>query len=386
MASRQELSAQEQRVLAMLPDYTYDQIQDETGWSRGKIYALALRCGARKTEARIRERSAERKARQQAMLQELINTTATADVLDYLDALPDASVALHVTSVPYNLGKKYGEAAGADALRFTYFHGWLMQVISEMSRTLREGGVLALNLGKTRDWTDALMPMDVLLFEDLRRSGLTFQSRIIWETPHGLTPKRRLAERYETVLVFSKGLQATFNPTAARVPQKDPGKRAFKGPNRGRLSGHPLGAHPTDVWHDIGNVGHNHPDRRHGADAQHGAHPAPFPNKLARRLILLYSMPGELISDPFSGTGTVAEASIQTGRAFTGADLFYEDLRERRLAAAAPDLVSVLPGVSDQSVAVWQAEARRVDVAAPVWSALQEQQCCLDLFGAEAAR
>jgi hypothetical protein len=120
-------------------------------------------------------------------------------------------------------------------MRFTYFHGWLMQIISELSRTLKSNGVLFLNIGSTPDWEDKLMPLDILLFEDLRRSGLTFQSRVIWTTPHGLTPKRRLAERHETVLVFSKGDAPTFNPSAARIPQKQPGKRAFKGPTKASL-------------------------------------------------------------------------------------------------------------------------------------------------------
>ena len=47
------------------------------------------------------------------------------------------------------------------------------------------------------------------------------------------------------------------------------------------------------------------------------------------------------------------------------ADLFYEDLRARRLAEVMPDSFSQLPGVSDQSIAVWQAEARRVELSAP---------------------
>lgn len=64
--------------------------------------------------------------------------------------------------------------------------------------------------------------------------------------------------------------------------------------------------------------------------------------------------------DPFSGSGTVADQCIRTGRNFVGADLFYEDVRRKRLAAVSPDLVSVLPGVTDDSIAVWQAEARAI--------------------------
>ncbi len=287
-----QLSSEQSHVLALLQTNTYDQVREQTGWSRGKIYSLALSQGARKTEVRIRERVEERRRRQQETLAELINSTSKADVLDFLDGLPDESISAFITSPPYNLGKKYGDSASADTMRFIYYHGWLMQVISEIARTLKLGGVVCLNVGKTRDWEDKLMPLDVLIYEDMRRAGLIFQSRIIWTVPHGLTPASRLADRYETVLIFSKGVQATFNPNAARTPQKQPDKRAFRGPNKGQLSGNPFGAHPTDVWSDIGNVGHNHPD------SLEGTHPAQFPVKLAKRCILLYTVAGDLIRSP----------------------------------------------------------------------------------------
>lgn len=83
--------------------------------------------------------------------------------------------------------------------------------------------------------------------------------------------------------------------------------------------------------------------------------------KLAKRCILLYTMPGDLVCDPFCGSGSTLVASLESGRKFVGADLFYEDLRARRLANATADAVTPLPGVTDDSLAVWQAEARRVD-------------------------
>lgn len=350
------LSAEERHVLALLDRHTYEEVRSMTKWSRGRIYALALRTGARKTENRIRERAAERRARQEETLRELIGQTSKADVLDFMDGIPDESVQLLLTSIPYNVGKKYGDGAAADTMRHVYYHGFVMQVISEAARTLKEGGVLFLQVGQTRDWQDRLMPIDVLLFEDIRRAGLEFQTRIVWTLPHGLTPKSRLAERYETALVCSKGEPSVFNPTAARKPQKQPGKRAFKGPNKGQLSGHPLGAWPTNVWDDIPNVRHNHPERAHGE------HPAQFPLGLAKRAVMLWTNPGDLVCDPFSGSGTTHVACIESGRAFVGADLFYEDIRAKRIANAKPDDASILPGVSDETTAVWQAEARRVDV------------------------
>ncbi len=313
---------------------------------------VALKLGVRKHEARIQQRREERRREQEAFLLSMVDATAKADVLDFLAGIPDDSLAAHISSPPYNLGKSYGGGPSADTMRYTYFHGWLMQVVSEMARTVKPGGVVCLNTGKTRDWTDGLLPMDVMLFEDLRRAGLVFQTRIVWTIPHGLTPANRPADRYETILVFSKG-EPRFNANADRAPQKQPGKRSFKGANKSRLSGHPYGAAPTDVWSDIPSVRHNHPER------SLGSHPAQFPVCLAKRLVLLYTRPGETVCDAFMGSGSTAVASIEAGRHFTGADLFYEDLRAKRIASAAPDSVTMLTGVTDESVALWQAEARR---------------------------
>ncbi|MDT0618452.1 site-specific DNA-methyltransferase [Salinisphaera sp. P385] len=218
-----------------------------------------------------------------------------------------------------------------------------------MERTLAEGGVLFLQVGATKDDQGRLLPMGCLLLEHLRGMGLTLQNRVIWTIGHGLTPRRRLAARHEVALILSKGEPAHFNVNAARIAQKQPGKRAFKGPRRGQLSGHPLGAHPTDVWNDIANIGHNHPEKT--------GHPAQFPSALVERAVRLYTMPGELVCDAFDGSGTTTATAKREGRSFIGADLFYEDMRAQRLAATRMGTVCKLPGVTDESVAVWQAEA-----------------------------
>jgi DNA modification methylase len=192
-------------ILQALPVMTYDQIRAASGWSRGKIYNVALKHGARKTEARIRERTAERKARQLESLAALIDTTAKADVLEYLDSLPDDCARLVVTSIPYNVGKRYGDGPSADQMAFVYFMGWTMQVISECARILKDGGTLFLQVGSTRDETGGLAPLDALLFEPLKKTGLTFQSRVIWTQPHGLTPRGALLSAMRPPLSSPKG-------------------------------------------------------------------------------------------------------------------------------------------------------------------------------------
>lgn len=342
----------EAAILRDLTTMTYDQVHRKTGASRGRIYAIALKHGARKNEARIRERAVERKRRQRETLEAIIESTTSADVIDYLDGLPDGCAQLFLTSPPYNVGKAYGGDVSADSMRHVMYIGWLSMVISEASRVLAEGGVLALQVGATRDQVDQIVPIDLLLHDTIMKTGLTFQNRIVWQVPHGLTPKRRLAGRHETVMIYSKGAPRHFNANSARIPQKQPGKRAFKGPSKGSLSGNPLGAFPTDVW-QIPSIGAN--------NGQKTGHPAQMPEELARRVTQLYTMPGDLVIDPFSGSGTTHAVCVQTGRSFSGCDLHYEDMRTRRLAKAGLADVCPLPGVTDDSVAVWQAEAVRVE-------------------------
>lgn len=351
-----DMFAQDAVLVDALKDSTYAQVSEAYDVSRGRIYDAACRLGARKNEARILARKEHRKQEQQAFLNSVLNATATADVLDFLDGIADGTAQMVLTSPPYNVNRSYG-GEKTDAYSLAYYIGWLMTVCAEAARVLADGGVLFLQVGATRGAAGEMLPIDMLMFQHLQGMGLTFNSRVIWTIPHGLTPKRRLAERHETALVFSKGPLRTFNPTPARKPQKQPGKKAFKGPNKGHLSGHPFGAWPTNVWDDIGNAGHNKGGRVAG-------HPAQMPSELARRAIQIYTAPGDLVIDPFSGSGTTHAECVRTGRAFAGADLFYEDVRRERLSQVAPDLVSHLPGITDESMAVWKAHARPVHAPA----------------------
>ena len=339
----------ERSVLETLIQETYERTAELHGVSRGKVYTIAVAHSARKNEERIRERKAERQRRQIEMLSEMMNITQEADVLDYLESLPSACADLIVTSIPYNVSVRYGDSSASDAMPHLRYLGWMTMIISDLARILKPGGVVFLQCGSTKDDEGSLVPLDIALFETLKKANLDYQNRISWLIPHGLTPKKRLSERHETALIFSKGPPATFNPDPARTPQKQPDKRAYKGPNKGQLSGHPFGAWPSDVW-KISTVRHNHPEKT--------GHPAQFPEELAMRAVQLYTKPGDLVIDPFCGSGTTQVVAKRSGRQFSGADLFYADMANKRAGAATPDTTCPLPGVTPQSQAVWQAEAK----------------------------
>lgn len=365
--------------VTLLKDHTYSEVEALTGLSRGAIYRLATAAGARKTEERIRERQRQRAARQRAAFAEMLNEVVTGDVFSFFDELPDRSIQLVLSSPPYNVKRSYGGDGAIDAVHPLKYFGQLCMLISETERVLADGGVCAFVVGATRDADGRLIPIDWLLQNAFAQTKLTYQNRIVWPVAHGLTPKNRLAERYETIVVYSKG-EPVFNPNAIRQPQKQYDKRAFRGPNAGKPSSHVLGAWPSDIWADVNHLGHNHGDLPD--------HPAAFPVKLAKKLIVAYTRPGDTVCDPYRGSGTTHVAAIETGRNFIGSDLFYEDVARERIAAARPDVVSPLSGTTPESRAFWSdyfsSAQNTVRATAEPISDERDAQIALELFGTAA--
>lgn len=366
---------------------TYRAVADRYGCSIGKVYEAAKRIGARKSEARIRGRLDEARM-QDDFLASVRGRTVKSDVVDFLEGLPDDSVDLVLTSPPYNVGKRYG--ASGDVMAPLKYDGWMRQIIAECERVTKPGGVIAMIVGGTRDRDGRIVPLDPSLIAAFRETSLVYQNRAAWPTRHGLTPRRRMAERWEAILVYAKPFAdeirlingkptivkpptpSIFNPTPGRTPQKHYTKRAFKGPNKGKLGSHVQGAFPSDVWTDVKHVGHNHGEKT--------PHPAQFSEDVARKIVEMYTNAGMLVCDPFSGSGTTQMVCYQECRDFVGADLFYEVIREGRLSRAKRTTYRAFPGVTPETVAFWEAElgsaqvepepwralARRVDVSAPM--------------------
>lgn len=85
--------------------------------------------------------------------------------------------------------------------------------------------------------------------------------------------------------------------------------------------------------------------------------------------------------DPLSGSGATQSACVHMHRPFVGSDLFYENVRAKVLARAFPDRYSVLSGVTNESMAIWSAEAEHVDVPGSAISDTQERAQLQMLFG-----
>ncbi|NTH64454.1 site-specific DNA-methyltransferase [Agrobacterium rhizogenes] len=245
-------------------------------------------------------------------------TLYNGDCAEILPTLPDASVNLIVTSPPYNIGKAYERRARLDD-----YVAFQRSVIIECHRVLRANGSICWQVGNYVD-DGEIVPIDSLVIPIFRELGMKIRSRIIWTFGHGMHCTRRLSGRHETVVWATMSDDYLFDLDAIRIPQKYPQKRHYKGPKKGELSGNPLGKNPGDVW-EISNVKNRHPEKT--------AHPCQFPEELVQRLVLSLTAPGEIVLDPFAGSGTVGKVCSRLDRAsiLIERDEAYCDLIRERL-------------------------------------------------------
>lgn len=252
------------------------------------------------------------------------------DNLTFMRQLPDGMMHLIVTSPPYNIGKRYERRSPFDSYIQTQ-----AQVISECVRLLSDRGSLCWQVGNHVD-NGEIVPLDLVLYPIFREHGLKLRNRIVWHFEHGLHCSKRFSGRYETILWFTKTDDYTFDLDPVRVPSKYPGKRYFKGPKAGQLSGNPLGKNPSDVW-VIPNVKHNHVEKT--------AHPCQFPVELIERLVLSMTLPGGNVFDPYMGVGSSVVAAVKNDRAGYGCDVSkeYVDIAWERVHLLRAGLLKTRP-------------------------------------------
>ena len=158
------------------------------------------------------------------------------DVEKFLDSLPEEPLFdLVVTSPPYNIGKEYEKKVALDQ-----YIEWQRRIIQKIYIRLKDTGSICWQVGNYVD-NGAIIPLDFEFAPIFKELNMQLRNRIIWHFGHGLHSKKRFSGRYEVVLWYTKTDKYTFNLDAVRVPSKYPGKRYFKGPNKGQLSGNPLG-------------------------------------------------------------------------------------------------------------------------------------------------
>jgi site-specific DNA-methyltransferase (adenine-specific) len=245
-----------------------------------------------------------------------------------MDAVPDGSVALVVTSPPYFAGKAYEEELERDGVPSSYleFLQLLGDVFEECTRKLEPGGRIAVNVANLGRKPYRSLSADIIkiLQDDL---GLLLRGEVIWQKGEGASGScawgsfRRatnpvLRDITERVVVASKG---RFD-RARSVRQR----QAEGLPFESTLMTEDFLALSLDLW--------SIPSE----SARRVGHPAPFPVELPEQLIRLYTFKDDLVLDPFMGSGSALVAAARLGRRYAGYDLDprYVELAQRRVADA----------------------------------------------------
>jgi adenine-specific DNA-methyltransferase len=248
-----------------------------------------------------------------------LDTIFPGDCVKLLAMLPDSSVDLIVSSPPYNLGKEYESRVALD-----HYLAEQTGVLTQCARVLKDSGSIFWQVGAYAN-AGVLVPLDIRFFPILERLGLIPRNRIVWVRQHGLHATRKFSCRHESILWFTKSNNHVFNLDTIRVPQKWQNKKSYRGPNKGRLTCHPDGKNPGDIWL-FRNVKHNHEEQT--------IHPCQFPEDMIARIVLATTNSGGIVLDPYMGTGTVALVARNHGRHYLGAetDMRYRSVAVRRLS------------------------------------------------------
>lgn len=264
------------------------------------------------------------------------------DCLKVLKKYEDEKFDLIITSPPYNIGKSYEIKTSIEEYLETQ-----EEIIEELIRVLSDRGSICWQVGNFVDKGE-VFPLDIFYYQIFKKHGLKLRNRIIWHFGHGLHASNRFSGRYETILWFSKSDNYIFNLDDVRVPAKYPGKRHFKGPNKGKLSGNPKGKNPSDIWEiilkdwenelwNIPNVKSNHPEKT--------SHPCQYPIELVERCVLALTDEKSWVLDPFNGVGSAVIAALKNDRNAIGIDRDKEYCRlaEKRIKDLKEGLLKMRP-------------------------------------------
>ena len=236
------------------------------------------------------------------MTDAFLDKVVAADALEALRRLPAASIDLICTDPPYNLGKDFGHTI--DRKDWSDYENFTRVWLTEAHRLLKPSGSIYTFMGVR------FIARLYLMLEEL---GLLFNGWITWHYTQGMGRKLGFSPRHEDILYFTKSESYTFNLDPVRVPQK-----YFR--ERNNMTG----ANPGDVW-QFSHVHYSNPEREE--------HPTQKPEALMARMILASSNEGDLVLDPFVGSGTTARVAQVLKRHFFAFDINpeYVAMSRRRL-------------------------------------------------------
>lgn len=241
------------------------------------------------------------------------NKILCGDCIELLGKVKEPFADLVFADPPFNIGYQYDKYH--DKVEKNNYLAWTRDWMAACERILKPHGSFYVAIG------DDYAAHVRIIGEEL---GLTVRNWIIWYYTFGQQTKLKFAKSHTHILYFVKDAKNfVFNDYAIRVPSD---RQLIYNDLRSNASG----KIPDDTWSCYSRVCGTFKERE-------GWHPCQMPELLLARIVAVSSNPGDLVFDPFNGSGTTAAAALQLGRDYCGIDISedYVQNTQKRLAEIA---------------------------------------------------
>ncbi|MBI4266752.1 MAG: site-specific DNA-methyltransferase [Chloroflexi bacterium] len=256
----------------------------------------------------------------ESTLTELVNQITKGDALEIMQRLPSDCVDVTFADPPFNLKKSYEQYE--DRKETQEYLEWCKKWLSEMVRiTKPTGSIFVHNIPK---W--------LTYFSCYLNEIALFKHWIAWDAMGAPLGKTILPNHYG-ILWYVKSQEFKFYDIRAPHRYCRECQALLKDYGGKKNLIHPFGTLVSDVWTDIYRI--RHPKRR-------DEHPCQLPIHLLERLILMVTDEGDIVLDPFVGTGTTAIAAKRLGRQYVGIDIDdkYVDISRQKVQEASSTQVN----------------------------------------------
>jgi site-specific DNA-methyltransferase (adenine-specific) len=248
-----------------------------------------------------------------AMLSDYLNQVIVDDCLKVMSNIEDNSVDLCFADPPFNLEKRY--TSYKDQRPVKEYLDWCRKWLCELVRiTKPTGSIFVHNIPK---W--------LTYYAGILNDYAYFRHWISWDAMSNPLGKTLLPAHYG-ILFYTKELKG-FKFYEIRAPHKRCRvcNSYLKDYGGKKDQMHPFGALVSDVWTDIHRIRHN---------IRRDEHPCQLPTNLLERIVLMSTDPGDVVLDPFLGTGTTAIAAKAMGRHFVGIEIDpeYGEIAQKKVA------------------------------------------------------
>jgi len=254
----------------------------------------------------------------------IINKIINQDLMEAIKYLPENFVDLLFIDPPYNLTKKFNERMFKE-MNLHEYEMWLDSWLSELIKVLKKNSSIYI----CGDWKSSS--------SIFRVASKYFQvrNRITWEREKGRGAKSNWKNCTEDIWFFTNSADYTFNVNEVKLRRKvlAPYRDEKRNPKDWgiKIDGNFRDTFPSNIWSDISVPFWSMPENTE--------HPTQKPEKLLAKIILASSNKGEIVFDPFLGSGSTAVAAKKLERKFVGVEIdeYYCCLAEKRLELAEQD-------------------------------------------------